>query len=181
MTFIAYPGSAYAGDWSLLVPRFMFLATLGEVGFVVVPFFRHVVRMSAYEYFGRRFGKGVRLYASAAFAVGHFSKMGFVFYLLSLTQKRPGVSALPGHAPSRRAGGSVHRGAAGFSHVDAGLGHDCLAVIGVEDFYGLAKPRSTDRERLRVGRILAAVSGLAAAGVAVELAHSYPTHGAKAC
>lgn len=80
VTFIAYPGSAYAGDWSLLVPGFMFIATLGVVGFVVVPFFRHIVRMSAYEYFGRRFGPGVRLYASLMFAVGHFSKMGFVFY-----------------------------------------------------------------------------------------------------
>src|ERR1700761_2259502 len=85
VTFIAYPGSAYAGDWSLLVPGFMFVITLALLGYVVVPFFRHVVRMSAYEYFGRRFGPGVRLYASAMFAVGHFSKMGFVFYLLSLT------------------------------------------------------------------------------------------------
>jgi SSS family solute:Na+ symporter len=50
-----------------------------------VPFFRHVVHMSAYEYFGRRFGNGVRIYSSFAFAVGHFSKMGFVFYLLALT------------------------------------------------------------------------------------------------
>ncbi len=41
--------------------------------------------MSAYEYFGRRFGRGVRLYSSFAFAIGHFSKMGFVFYLLALT------------------------------------------------------------------------------------------------
>src|SRR5580658_656690 len=69
VTFIAYPGAAYAGDWSLLVPGFLFVATLGVVGFVVVPFFRSVVRMSAYEYFGQRFGSGVRLYASATFAI----------------------------------------------------------------------------------------------------------------
>jgi solute:Na+ symporter, SSS family len=85
VTFIAYPGSAYAGDWSLLVPGIMFVAVLGVVGFVVVPFYRHVVHMSAYEYFGRRFGTGVRVYSSLAFAIGHFSKMGFVFYLLALT------------------------------------------------------------------------------------------------
>jgi SSS family solute:Na+ symporter len=85
VTFIAYPGAAYAGDWSLLVPGIMFVAVLGLVGAVVVPFFRHVVHMSAYEYFGRRFGSGVRIYSSLAFAVGHFSKMGFVFYLLALT------------------------------------------------------------------------------------------------
>jgi len=85
VTFIAYPGSAYAADWSLLVPGIMFVAVLAILGAVVVPFYRHVVHMSAYEYFGRRFGKGVRVYSSFAFAVGHFSKMGFVFYLLALT------------------------------------------------------------------------------------------------
>jgi solute:Na+ symporter, SSS family len=85
VTFIAYPGSAYAGDWSLLVPGLLFLAVLALVGGVIVPFFRHVVQMSVYEYFGHRFGRGIRLYASLAFAAGHFSKMAFVFYLLALT------------------------------------------------------------------------------------------------
>jgi SSS family solute:Na+ symporter len=85
VTFIAYPGSAYAGDWSLLVPGIMFVVVLALVGAVVVPFFRNVVHMSAYEYFGRRFGSSVRIYASLAFAAGHFAKMGFVFYLLALT------------------------------------------------------------------------------------------------
>jgi SSS family solute:Na+ symporter len=85
VTFIAYPGAAYAGDWSLLVPGILFVGVLVLIGAIIVPFFRHVVHMSAYEYFGRRFGWGVRLYASATFAIGHFAKMGFVFYLLALT------------------------------------------------------------------------------------------------
>lgn len=85
VTFIAYPGSAYAGDWANLVPGFMVVAVLAIVGLVVIPFFRHAVGMSAYEYFGRRFGYGARVYSSIAFAAGHFSKMGFVFYLLALT------------------------------------------------------------------------------------------------
>ena len=41
--------------------------------------------MSAYEYFGARFGYGARAYSALAFTAGHFSKMGFVLYLLSLT------------------------------------------------------------------------------------------------
>ncbi len=336
VTFIAYPGSAYAGNWSLLVPGFMFVATLGIVGFVVVPFFRHVVHMSAYEYFGRRFGSGVRLYASATFAVGHFSKMGFVFYLLSLTLSSMtgwsvnhiilltaivtifytllgGVEAvvwsdvvqgfvlwlgilvsigyllfLPPQGPravfaeawhahkmslgstalrfdkptiivlvlyglffylqkytadqtvvqryliaksDRSALRGISLGAAlcvpvwaafmligsllwsfyrltgealpkGLTkadqvfpyflvtHIPPGLAGlfiaallgsamamlasdmNCLAVVGVEDFYRLARPRSTDRQRLRAGRILVILSGLAAAAVALQLAHS---------
>lgn len=85
VTVIAYPGAAYAGDWHLLVPGFMVIGVLVLVGFVVIPFFRRVVRMSAYEYFGKRFGPGVRIYASFTFAVGHFSKMAVVQYLLALT------------------------------------------------------------------------------------------------
>jgi SSS family solute:Na+ symporter len=85
VTFIAYPGAAYAGDWSLLVPGIMFVLVIAGIGVVVVPFFRHVVAMSVYEYFGKRFGVFVRMYASFTFAIGHFSKMGFVFYLLALS------------------------------------------------------------------------------------------------
>lgn len=85
VTFVAYPGSSYGGNWSLLVPGFMLLGVLAVVGRVIVPFYRHAVGMSAYEYFGRRFGRPTRFYASAAFALAHFSKMGFVFYLVALT------------------------------------------------------------------------------------------------
>lgn len=85
VTFIAYPGSAYAGDWSNLVPGLMVLPVLAVTVAVVIPFFRHAVGMSAYEYFGNRFGYGARVYSSLAYSLGHFSKMGFVFYLLALT------------------------------------------------------------------------------------------------
>src|SRR5215469_18648267 len=85
VTFIAYPGSAFAGDWSNLVPGLMTAVVLLVIASVVIPFYRHVVGMSAYEYFGRRFGYPARVYSSIAFALGHFSKMGFVFYLLALT------------------------------------------------------------------------------------------------
>lgn len=85
VTFIAYPGSAYAGDWSNLVPGLMTAPVLMLVALVVIPFYRRAVGMSAYEYFGKRFGYPARVYSSIAFALGHFSKMGFVFYLLALT------------------------------------------------------------------------------------------------
>jgi solute:Na+ symporter, SSS family len=85
ITFIAYPGAAYAGNWAELVAGFMVVIVLVLVGAVIVPFFRHAVRMSAYEYFERRFGYSVRAYTAVGFAVGHFSKMGFVFYLVALT------------------------------------------------------------------------------------------------
>ncbi len=85
VTFIAYPGSAYAGNWAELVPGFMVVGVLILVGTVIIPFFRHAVGMSVYEYFDKRFGYGARAYSAFAFAAGHFSKMGFVFYTLALT------------------------------------------------------------------------------------------------
>lgn len=85
ITFIAYPGAAYAANWSLIVPNFMFVGVLVLVGYIVVPFFRHSVAMSAYAYFGRRFGTGVQMYSSFAFAMTHFVKMGFVIYLVALS------------------------------------------------------------------------------------------------
>ena len=85
VTFIAYPGSAYDGDWSNLVPGLMTVLVLLPVASVIIPFYRHVVGTSAYEYFGKRFGYPARVYSSIAYALGHFSKMGFVFYLLALT------------------------------------------------------------------------------------------------
>src|ERR1700691_794871 len=60
ITFISYPGAAYFGNWNELVPGFMVVGVLILAGLVIIPFFRHAVGMSAYEYFGRRFGPGVR-------------------------------------------------------------------------------------------------------------------------
>jgi SSS family solute:Na+ symporter len=85
VTFIAYPGSGYAGNWSMLVPGIMVVVVLGFVGAVIIPFYRHVVGMSAYEYFEKRFGYPARAYSSVAFVIGSFSKMAFVVYLLALT------------------------------------------------------------------------------------------------
>ncbi len=85
ITFVAYPGSAYAGNWNELVPGFMVVGVLILVGLVIIPFFRQAVGMSAYEYFGKRFGYKVRAYSALAFTAGHFSKMGFVIYSLAVT------------------------------------------------------------------------------------------------
>src|SRR3954451_23696475 len=50
VTFVAYPGSSFAKDWSLLVPGFLLLAVLPFVLRVIIPFYREEVGMSAYEY-----------------------------------------------------------------------------------------------------------------------------------
>jgi solute:Na+ symporter, SSS family len=83
ITFVAYPGAAFKGNWNQLVPGFMAVGVLLVAGMVLVSFFRHAVGMSAYEYFEKRFGYGARAYSALAFAAGHFSKMGFVLFTIT--------------------------------------------------------------------------------------------------
>ncbi len=85
MTFIAFPGAGYQGNWSLLTPNFMVIVAMFLVVFVLIPIYRKIIKVSAYEYFGERFGgHSIRLYSSFAFSLNHFAKMGFVFYLVAL-------------------------------------------------------------------------------------------------
>ena len=84
VTFLAYPGAAYEGNWILLVQGLMVPIVLLALIGVIVPLFRRVIRLSTYEYFERRFGLFARLYSSFAFTLGHFSKSGTVFFLVSM-------------------------------------------------------------------------------------------------
>jgi SSS family solute:Na+ symporter len=84
ITFLAYPGSGYASNWILLVQGLMVPIVLAFFVTFVVPLFRRVIKLSAYEYFERRFGVFARMYSSVSFAFTHFSKMGTVFFLLAL-------------------------------------------------------------------------------------------------
>ena len=84
VTFLAYPGAAYGGSWILLVQGLMVPIVLVGMIWFIVPLFRRAIRLSTYEYFERRFGFGARLYGSIAFLLTHFSKLGTVFFLVSL-------------------------------------------------------------------------------------------------
>ena len=84
VTFLAYPGAAYGGNWILLVQGLMVPVVLLALIGVIVPLFRKVIRLSTYEYFERRFGPLARFYSSIAFILTHFTKMGSVFFLVSM-------------------------------------------------------------------------------------------------
>jgi SSS family solute:Na+ symporter len=84
VTFLAYPGEGYSSNWIRLVQGLMVPVVLVFIVGVIVPLFRKVIRLSAYEYFERRFGFLARLYASLGFILNHFAKMGTVFFLIAL-------------------------------------------------------------------------------------------------
>jgi SSS family solute:Na+ symporter len=84
VTFLAYPGAAYAGSWILLVQGLMVPVVLLLLIWFIVPLYRKVIGISAYEYFEKRFGFFARIYSSVAFAFSHFTKMGSVLYLVAI-------------------------------------------------------------------------------------------------
>ncbi len=84
ITFLAYPGEGFSSNWIRLVQGLMVPIVLTFIVGFIIPLFRHVIKLSAYEYFERRFGFFARLYSSISFVLTHFSKMGTVFYLISL-------------------------------------------------------------------------------------------------
>lgn len=84
VTFLAYPGAAYASNWILLVQGLMVPIVLIALIGIIVPLFRRVIRLSTYEYFEQRFGLFARIYGSLAFILTHFSKMGTVFFLVAM-------------------------------------------------------------------------------------------------
>jgi SSS family solute:Na+ symporter len=95
ITFLAYPGEGYSSNWILLVQGLMVpVVLIFLVGFIV-PLYRQVIKLSAYEYFERRFGVFARMYSSVSFVFTHFSKMGTVFFLLALAlSKMVGVDTV---------------------------------------------------------------------------------------
>ena len=84
ITFLAYPGEGFKSNWLLLVQGIMVVVVLAGLVWIVVPLYRRVIGLSAYEYFEKRFGFFARMYSSIAFALTHFSKMGTVFFLMGL-------------------------------------------------------------------------------------------------
>ncbi len=51
VTFIGYPGTAYAGNWLLLVQGLMVPVVLLATIWFIVPVYRRSIGISAYEYF----------------------------------------------------------------------------------------------------------------------------------
>ena len=84
VTFLAYPGQGFSGNWILLVQGLAVPITLLTFVWLIVPLYRRFIGLSAYEYFEKRFGFFARLYSSMGFIMMHFTKMGTVFYLLAM-------------------------------------------------------------------------------------------------
>ena len=83
-TLVAHPGIVYQKSM-ILVPGFLVMPiVLVLVAIYIVPFYRRVVGMSAYEYIGRRFGLGGRLYTSFGFLMSRTFGIGTALVTTSI-------------------------------------------------------------------------------------------------
>ncbi len=83
-TFIGHPGTSYQKGLILLVPHMTVPIVLLVVAKFVVPFYRRVVRMSAYEFIGQRFGLAGRFYTSFGFLADRIFDLGVTLLTTAL-------------------------------------------------------------------------------------------------
>jgi SSS family solute:Na+ symporter len=79
-TLVGHPATAYQKGLILLLGSLTLPLVLIFVARVIVPFYRNVVGMSAYEYLGARFGLGGRLYASGCFVADRLFDVGVTMH-----------------------------------------------------------------------------------------------------
>jgi SSS family solute:Na+ symporter len=87
VTFLAYPGSAYQGNWSRIMQGLMLpVAVMIGIYFFII-FYRRSLFLSAYEYFQHRFGHWTRNYTSLVFLIGQIFRIGSVLFLVTLAME----------------------------------------------------------------------------------------------
>lgn len=95
VTFLAYPGSAFVGDWSRLVPNFTIPIGAIVAVLVFVPFYRRARIVSVNEYLERRFAPWARAYSCVMWTIIQFFRMGVILFLIALA-----VNAMTGYSIS---------------------------------------------------------------------------------
>ena len=86
-TLVAHPAIVFQKSM-ILVPGFLLMpVVLIIVALYIVPFYRRVVGMSAYEFIGRRFGLGGRLYTSFGFLMSRTFGIGVTLVSTSIAVK----------------------------------------------------------------------------------------------
>lgn len=83
-TVVGHPATVYQKGFILLLGTFTLPLVLLAVGIFIIPFYRHTIRMSVYEYFGRRFGLGGRMYASFGFLADRVFDIGITLVTTAL-------------------------------------------------------------------------------------------------
>jgi SSS family solute:Na+ symporter len=86
-TVVGHPATVYKDHMMLLLGNASLPIVLIFVAIFIVPFYRNVVRMSAYEYLGSRFGFGARIYASLGFVADRTFDLGVTLLTTAIAVK----------------------------------------------------------------------------------------------
>ncbi len=84
ITFLSLPAAAFAADYRTIVPNLMLPIVAVFAAIYLVPFYRRVSVVSAFEYLEKRFGISLRLYAAITFLLMQTVRICVVLYLVSL-------------------------------------------------------------------------------------------------
>jgi SSS family solute:Na+ symporter len=84
VTYVAYPGYAFARDWEYLAQGLMLPVVLFAGGLGVVTFYRRHVKTSVNEFLEERFGPGVRTFSLVVLLISEVTRVATVMYLFSL-------------------------------------------------------------------------------------------------
>lgn len=81
ITYLAIPGSAYAGDWLGMLSNLGIVLVAPFVVYYYIPHYRRKSISTAYEYLERRFNLATRMYGSLIFILFQLGRMAIVMYL----------------------------------------------------------------------------------------------------
>ena len=83
-TFVGHPGNVFHDNMFLIPAHLMPLIVMLLLARRIVVFYRHNVRMTAYEYLQQRFGYPARAYGAATFLVSRVADVSVTYYFLAL-------------------------------------------------------------------------------------------------
>lgn len=83
-TFVGHPGNVFHDNMFLIPAHLVPLVVMLLLARRIVVFYRHNVRMTAYEYLQQRFGYPARAYGAATFLVSRVADVSVTYYFLAL-------------------------------------------------------------------------------------------------
>jgi solute:Na+ symporter, SSS family len=84
ITFMGIPAKTYATDWTYFFLLMTIIMVMPVVARYFIPFYRRLHVTSAYEYLGKRFNDGCRMFASMLYVLLQLGRMGIVVLLPSI-------------------------------------------------------------------------------------------------
>ncbi len=81
ISFMAIPAVAFATDWVRILNSYSVIFVTPIVVYFILPFFKRLEVVTAYEYLEKRFNRTVRQIGSGIFIVNQLARVGIVMYL----------------------------------------------------------------------------------------------------